>query len=474
MRNKKKTLPLLENVKIDSLAAEGMSIAKTENGVLFVPFGAPGDVVDIQVTKKKHKYMEGRIVNMVSPSNCRLTPFCQHFGVCGGCRWQHIPYKLQLESKQEQVYSTLKHLGSGMVLPECSTILGSQNTDHYRNKLEFTCSAKRWKSFEEMEFASEQSDASDEVGIGFHIPRLFDKVLDIKQCYLMDDINNVIRLDIRQFALANSIPFYNIRERSGCLRNIVIRQTTTGQLMLVVVFNSGYDAFVQMLMSHLSESFPQITSLLYVINDKVNDSLSDLSFHTFSGQDYITERMEDLTFKIGPKSFYQTNSRQAYELYKIVRQFAHLNGSELVYDLYTGTGTIACFLAKQCRKVIGIEYVEDAIVDAKDNAAANNINNAQFYAGDMKDILTEDFVREHGVPDVLITDPPRAGMHTDVVNVIMSVAPRHVVYVSCNPATQARDLSLMQSKYKVEAIQPVDMFPHTQHVENVVLLSALA
>lgn len=474
MRNKKKTLPLLENVKIDSLAAEGMSIAKTDNGVLFVPFGAPGDVVDIQVTKKKHKYMEGRIVNMVSPSDCRLTPFCQHFGVCGGCRWQHIPYELQLESKQEQVYSTLKHLGGGIVLPECSPILGSQNTDHYRNKLEFTCSAKRWKSFEEMEFASEQSDASDEVGIGFHIPRLFDKVLDIKQCYLMDDINNVIRLDIRQFALANSIPFYNIRERSGCLRNIVIRQTTTGQLMLVVVFNSGYDAFVQMLMSHLSESFPQITSLLYVINDKVNDSLSDLSFHTFSGQDYITEKMEDLTFKIGPKSFYQTNSRQAYELYKIVRQFAHLNGSELVYDLYTGTGTIACFLAKQCRKVIGIEYVEDAIVDAKDNAAANNINNAQFYAGDMKDILTEDFVREHGVPDVLITDPPRAGMHTDVVNVIMSVAPRHVVYVSCNPATQARDLSLMQSKYKVEAIQPVDMFPHTQHVENVVLLSALA
>ncbi len=464
----------MEKVTIDALAAEGMSIAKTEDGVIFIPFGAPGDVADVQITKKKHKYMEGRIVNLVAPSVNRQEPFCVHFGICGGCRWQHIPYDLQLQAKQEQVYSTLKHLGSGIPLPDCFPILGSKQTTHYRNKLEFTCSEKRWKSFEEMESSASMSDDNaSEAGVGFHIPRLFDKVLDIKECHLMDPINDQIRLEVRRFAIENHIPFYNIRDRIGCLRNIIVRLTSTEQLMVIVVFNKGYDSFVTLLMNHLAETFPQITSLIYVINDKVNDSLGDLDFHTFCGEDYITETMEGLTFKIGPKSFYQTNSRQAYELYKVVRQFANLQGDELVYDLYTGTGTIACFLAKQCKRVIGIEYVEEAIVDARDNALTNSLDNTLFLAGDMKDILTEDFVRQNGVPDVLVTDPPRAGMHNDVIQVILSVAPKRIVYVSCNPATQARDLSLLQAKYKVEAIQPVDMFPHTQHVENVVLLSAL-
>lgn len=474
MQRKKKSLPLIEKVSIDALAAEGMSIAKTENGVIFIPFGAPGDIVDVQITKKKHKYMEGRIVNLVAPSVNRQEPFCVHFGICGGCRWQHIPYDLQLQAKQEQVYSTLKHLGGGIPLPDCSPILGSEQTTHYRNKLEFTCSEKRWKSFEEMASSISMPDGNAcEAGVGFHIPRLFDKVLDIKECHLMDPINDQIRLDARRFAIKNNIPFYNIRDRVGCLRNIIVRLTSTGQLMVIVVFNKGYDSFVTLLMNHLAEAFPQITSLIYVINDKVNDSLGNLEFHTFRGEDYITETMEGLSFKIGPKSFYQTNSRQAYELYKVVRQFANLQGDELVYDLYTGTGTIACFLSKQCKRVIGIEYVEEAIVDARDNAQTNHLDNTLFLSGDMKDILTEEFVKQHGVPDVLVTDPPRAGMHNDVIQVILSVAPKRIVYVSCNPATQARDLSLLQTKYKVEAIQPVDMFPHTQHVENVVLLSAL-
>lgn len=474
MQRKKKSLPLIEKVSIDALAAEGMSIAKTENGVIFIPFGAPGDIVDVQITKKKHKYMEGRIVNLVAPSVNRQEPFCVHFGICGGCRWQHIPYDLQLQAKQEQVYSTLKHLGGGIPLPDCSPILGSEQTTHYRNKLEFTCSEKRWKSFEEMASSISMPDENAcEAGVGFHIPRLFDKVLDIKECHLMDPINDQIRLDARRFAIKNNIPFYNIRDRVGCLRNIIVRLTSTGQLMVIVVFNKGYDSFVTLLMNHLAEAFPQITSLIYVINDKVNDSLGNLEFHTFRGEDYITETMEGLSFKIGPKSFYQTNSRQAYELYKVVRQFANLQGDELVYDLYTGTGTIACFLSKQCKRVIGIEYVEEAIVDARDNAQTNHLDNTLFLSGDMKDILTEEFVKQHGVPDVLVTDPPRAGMHNDVIQVILSVAPKRIVYVSCNPATQARDLSLLQTKYKVEAIQPVDMFPHTQHVENVVLLSAL-
>lgn len=474
MQRKKKSLPLIEKVSIDALAAEGMSIAKTENGVIFIPFGAPGDIVDVQITKKKHKYMEGRIVNLVAPSVNRQEPFCVHFGICGGCRWQHIPYDLQLQAKQEQVYSTLKHLGGGVPLPDCSPILGSEQTTHYRNKLEFTCSEKRWKSFEEMASSISMPDENArEAGVGFHIPRLFDKVLDIKECHLMDPINDQIRLEVRRFAIKNNIPFYNIRDRIGCLRNIIVRLTSTGQLMVIVVFNKGYDSFVTLLMNHLAEAFPQITSLIYVINDKVNDSLGNLEFHTFRGEDYITETMEGLSFKIGPKSFYQTNSRQAYELYKVVRQFANLQGDELVYDLYTGTGTIACFLSKQCKRVIGIEYVEEAIVDARDNAQTNHLDNTLFLSGDMKDILTEEFVKQHGVPDVLVTDPPRAGMHNDVIQVILSVAPKRIVYVSCNPATQARDLSLLQTKYKVEAIQPVDMFPHTQHVENVVLLSAL-
>lgn len=468
---KKKQLPLLSNVHIDDVAAEGMSIARTDDGVLFIPFGAPGDVVDVQVTKKKHKYMEGRITRVVTPSEHRIAPFCKHFGVCGGCKWQHLPYSLQLQAKQQQVVSTLQHLGGNIPLPLSNPILGSKQTQAYRNKLEFTCSAKRWKSFEEMEQqTSSDNSALSDYGIGFHIPRLFDKVLDLDECLLMDDINNQIRLFIKRFAITHDISFYDIRAQQGCLRNIVIRLTSTGQLMVIVVFNQGYDNDIKLLMQNLKDKFPQITSLLYVINPKVNDSLTDLPFHVFSGSDCIYEQMENLRFNIGPKSFYQTNSLQAYELYSVARRFASLSGNELVYDLYTGTGTIACFIARSCKKVIGIEYVDEAIADAKVNAEENGLTNTQFFAGDMKDILTDAFVSTHGRPDVIITDPPRAGMHPDVINVILNAAPQTIVYVSCNPATQARDLALLYPAYKVVEIQPVDMFPHTQHVENVVKL----
>lgn len=457
------------------MAAEGMAIAKTEDGVVFVPFVAPGDVVDIQVTKKKHSYMEGRAVRFEKYSDERTEPFCEHFGTCGGCKWQHLPYDKQLFYKQKQIIDNLTRIGK-VELQGVQPILGSVKTQLYRNKLEFSFSNKRWMTREEMDAFKAKTEEGAVVpqselnGLGFHIPKLFDKILDIRKCWLQDDIQNRIRLDIKKFATDNGIPFFDLRAQTGFMRGIIIRTSSTGELMVIVIFFEDNKELINKVMNHLRETFAEITSLVYIVNSKVNDSITDQDVVLFSGRDHIFEEMEGLKFKIGPKSFYQTNSLQAYELYKVARNFAGLTGNELVYDLYTGTGTIANFVARQCREVIGIEYVPEAIEDAKINASLNGLNNTQFYAGDMKDILTQDFINEHGRPDVIITDPPRAGMHDDVIKTILFAAPKRIVYVSCNPATQARDLALLDGEYAVKAVQPVDMFPHTQHVENVVLL----
>ncbi len=475
MGRRNKQLPLLENVEITDAAAEGMAIAKTEDGVVFVPFVAPGDVVDIQVTKKKHSYMEGRAVRFEKYSDERTEPFCEHFGTCGGCKWQHLPYDKQLFYKQKQIIDNLTRIGK-VELQGVQPILGSVKTQLYRNKLEFSFSNKRWMTREEMDAFKAKAEEGASVplselnGLGFHIPKLFDKILDIRKCWFQDDIQNRIRLDIKKFATDNDIPFFDLRAQTGFMRGIIIRTSSTGELMVIVIFFENNKELIDKVMNHLRETFAEITSLVYIVNSKVNDSITDQEVILFSGRDHIFEEMEGLKFKIGPKSFYQTNSLQAYELYKVARNFAGLTGDELVYDLYTGTGTIANFVARQCREVIGIEYVPEAIEDAKINASLNGLNNTQFYAGDMKDILTQDFINKHGRPDVIITDPPRAGMHDDVINTILFAAPKRIVYVSCNPATQARDLSLLDGEYAVKAVQPVDMFPHTQHVENVVLL----
>ena len=466
MARKKKELPVIEQVEIVDVAAEGKAIARVNDLVVFVPFVAPGDIVDLQLHRRKHKYAEGRVLKIHKYSDVRTEPFCSHFGICGGCKWQHLPYEQQLFYKQKQVEDNLIRIGK-ISLPEISPIKGSSKIQFYRNKLEFTFSNKSWLTQEELN--SEQTfDCRN--ALGFHIPGMFDKVLDIKKCWLQDDISNLIRLEIRKYTIEHNYPFFDLREQSGLMRNIIVRTASTGEIMLIVVFFRKDTEKIQALMSHIAEVFPQITSLLYVINQKANDTITDQKVHVFRGRDYIIESMEDLQFKIGPKSFYQTNSEQAYELYKIVRDFAGLNGTELVYDLYTGTGTIANFIASQAHKVIGKEYVPEAIEDAKVNSALNGIENILFYAGDMKDILTQDFINEHGRPDVIITDPPRAGMHDDVIKTILFAEPGKIVYVSCNPATQARDLGLLDEKYKVTRVQPVDMFPHTHHVENVVLL----
>ena len=466
MARKKKELPVIEQVEIVDVAAEGKAIARVNDLVVFVPFVAPGDIVDLQLHRRKHKYAEGRVLKIHKYSDVRTEPFCSHFGICGGCKWQHLPYEQQLFYKQKQVEDNLIRIGK-ISLPEISPIKGSSKIQFYRNKLEFTFSNKSWLTQEELN--SEQTfDCRN--ALGFHIPGMFDKVLDIKKCWLQDDISNLIRLEIRKYTIEHDYPFFDLREQSGLMRNIIVRTASTGEIMLIVVFFRKDTEKIQALMSHIAEVFPQITSLLYIINQKANDTITDQKVHVFRGRDYIIESMEGLQFKVGPKSFYQTNSEQAYELYKIVRDFAGLNGTELVYDLYTGTGTIANFIASQAHKVIGIEYVPEAIEDAKVNSALNGIENILFYAGDMKDILTQDFINEHGRPDVIITDPPRAGMHDDVIKTILFAEPGKIVYVSCNPATQARDLGLLDEKYKVTRVQPVDMFPHTHHVENVVLL----
>ncbi len=466
MSRKKKQLPILENVLITGVAAEGKAIAKVNDVVIFVPFAVPGDVVNLQVTRKKSSFMEARVINFVEKSAIRAEPFCEHFGVCGGCKWQILPYEEQLKHKQTEVENNLKRIGK-VNLPEITPILGSEKTTFYRNKLEFTFSNKRWLSYEDIKSGKEFDHLN---GVGFHIPGMFDKVLDIHKCWLQDDIQNKIRNEIRSYAVEHGLTFFDIRAQVGFLRTMIVRTTSTGELMLIVVFFHEDKPAREKLLSHLADKFPQITSLLYVINEKANDTITDQEVITFKGNDAIYEEMEGLKFKIGPKSFYQTNSEQAYELYKIARKYAELTGDELVYDLYTGTGTIANFVAKNAKKVIGIEYVPEAIEDAKVNSALNGIENTLFFAGDMKDVLTADFIEKHGRPDVIITDPPRAGMHADVVNAILLAEPKRIVYVSCNAATQARDLALLDEKYQVTAVRPVDMFPHTHHVENVVQL----
>ena len=480
MARKRKPLPLLENITIEAVAAEGKCITRVDDQVIFVPFCVPGDVVDLQVVKKKHKYCEAKVVRFIKKSDVRQEPMCEHFGICGGCKWQNLPYEEQIKAKQKQVEDQLTRIGK-IELPEFRPIMGSVKTQEYRNKIEFGCSNKRWFTSEELAQLPQKEDDTvtslkerhAQNAIGFHITGAFDKIYPIKKCWLMDDLCNEIRNFVFEYADSHDYTFYDLREQHGLLRNMMIRNSNTGEWMLVFQFHydeEGDEQRALELMQQVADKFPQITSLMYVDNQKGNDTINDLDLILFKGNDHIFELMEDLKFKVGPKSFYQTNTEQAYHLYCVAREFANLTGNELVYDLYTGTGTIANFVAHKAKKVIGIEYVPEAIEDAKVNSQVNNIENTLFYAGDMKDILTNDFIAQHDRPDVIITDPPRAGMHPDVVNVILNAAPNRIVYVSCNPATQARDLQLMDDHYKVAAVQPVDMFPHTPHVENVVLL----
>lgn len=469
MTRKKKPLPVLENIEITDVAAEGKAIAKVDGLVIFVPYAVPGDIVNLRLTRKKHSFAEAEIETIVRPSEKRTTPFCKHFGVCGGCKWQCLPYEEQLHYKQKQVEEVLKRIGK-VELPEVSPILGSKLTRGYRNKLEFGFSNKRWLTREQIT----SGETFDQVnGLGFHIPGAFDKILDIEECHLMTDENNRLRNGIRAYALEHGLTFFDLRAQKGLLRNMMLRTSATGEIMLLLQFcmqTAEDEKAAQDLMTWIHTTYPEVSSLLYVNNLKCNDTIGDLEVKTFSGTDFIYETMEGLRFKVGPKSFYQTNTEQAYELYKVARDFAGLTGEEFVYDLYTGTGTIANFVARQARQVIGIEYVPEAIEDAKENAHLNGLQNTLFFAGDMKDILTPDFISQYGSPDVIITDPPRAGMHPDVVSTILKASAKRIVYVSCNPATQARDLALLDEKYVVKRIQPVDMFPHTHHVENVVLL----
>ena len=469
MSRKKKPFPILENITITDVAAEGKALTRVGDMVVFVPFAVPGDVVDLQIKKKKHSYCEAEVVRFIKYSNVRATPQCEHFGVCGGCKWQNLPYEEQLKAKQKQVYDQLRRIGK-VELPEFQPIMGSQKTFEYRNKLEFGCCNKRWLTREQVASGFQYDNMN---GIGFHITGAFDKILPIEKCWLMDDLHNRIRNSIRDYAFENGMKFFDLRGQKGLLRDIIIRNSNTGEWMVIIQFHydePGDEDSAKALLQHVADNFPEITSLLYVDNQKCNDTIGDQDVMVFKGNDHIFETMENLRFKVGPKSFYQTNTDQAYHLYCVARDFAQLQGDETVYDLYTGTGTIANFVARKARQVIGIEYVPEAIEDAKVNSEINGIDNTSFFAGDMKDILTDDFIAEHGRPDVIITDPPRAGRHPDWVKVRMNAAPKRVVYVSCNPSTQPRGLRLLDPDYKVVKVQPVDMFPHTPHVENVVLL----
>ena len=469
MSRKRKPLPILENIEITGIAAEGKALARVNDLVVFVPYAVPGDVVDLQVRRKKHSYAEAEIIRFHRRSPERVQPFCPHFGVCGGCKWQCLPYEKQLHYKQQQVTDHLQRIAK-VELPEISPILGSVRQTHYRNKLEFGFSDKRWLTEEEVRSGVEFDNMN---ALGFHIPGAFDKILDIQTCSLMDSLNDRIRNGIRDYALSHGLSFFNLRSATGLLRNLMLRTSSTGEVMLLIQFsirNAEEEPQARELLDHVHSSFPEITSLLWVNNLKCNDTIGDLPVHTHHGTPFIIEEMEGLRFKVGPKSFYQTNTEQAYELYKVARNFAELKPTDLVYDLYTGTGTIASFVARSAKQVIGIEYVPEAIEDAKENARFNGLDNTLFFAGDMKDILTAEFVGKYGRPDVIITDPPRAGMHTDVIKTILLAAPRRIVYVSCNSATQARDLALLDADYRVTAVQPVDMFPQTHHVENVVRL----
>ena len=484
MARKKKQLPVYQEIEIQDVAAEGKALVRINDLVVFVPFVVPGDIVDLKVTRKKHHYAEAIAVKFHKYSDKRAKPFCEHFGVCGGCKWQCLPYDEQIRYKQKQVMDNLTRIGK-VELPECSPILGSNKTQEYRNKLDFACSNKQWLTDEQL-----REGFPFEPGIGFHISGAFDKVLPIHKCWLMDNLNNEIRNWLYDYARTHELTFYDLRAQQGFLRGIVLRNSLSGEWMVTVQF--GPTAYVEankeaaeeeirteslfskeeakQLLESMHIRFPQITSLMYVYNPKCNDTFGDLDVKCYYGSDHIYELMEDLRFKVGPKSFYQTNTEQAYILYKVTRDFAGLTGNELVYDLYTGTGTIANFVAKQAHKVIGIEYVPEAIEDAKVNSALNNINNTLFYAGDMKDILNRDFVEQHGRPDVIITDPPRAGMHQDVIDTILFADPKRIVYVSCNPATQARDVKLLIEKYEISSVIPFNFFPRTPHLENLVIL----
>ncbi len=464
-----KPLPLYEGVEIIDIGAEGKAVARVEGVVVFTTGVIPGDIVDLQVTKKREKYQEARVIKIKSGSPDRITPFCEHFDICGGCKWQYLTYEKQLFYKQKQVSDQLRRIGK-VIVPEIIPIKGSANSTFYRNKLEFTFSNRRWLTLEEIQ---SPDPVNDKDVLGFHVQGMFDKVLDVRKCWLQPDPSNAIRNAVKAYALENNLSFYDLRNKEGFLRNLIIRTTSTGELMVIVNLFSEDVVKRVLLLDFLILKFPEITSLQYVINQKGNDTITDQEIHVYKGREFIVEEMEGLKFNIGPKSFYQTNSLQAYELYKIARDFACLQGDEVVYDLYTGTGTIACFVASRAKRVIGIEYVPEAIEDAKINALNNNIANAEFFAGDMKEILTKDFIALHGHPDVIITDPPRAGMHEEVIDILLFAAPERIVYVSCNPATQARDISLLNHAYQVTRVQPVDMFPHTHHVENVVLLEKL-
>ena len=467
MKKNKKALPLLEEVEIKDIAAEGKAVTRVDNLVVFVPWTVPGDIVDIQLTRKKNSYAEGKAVVFHKYSDVRSEPFCEHFGICGGCKWQHLPYSEQLRYKQKQVYDTLQRIGK-IEIEESLPIIGSEKTMYYRNKLEYTFSNRRWLT--ESEISSEDAIKQPN-GAGFHIPKMFDKVLDIHKCWLQDDVSNSIRLFIKNYCLSHDgYPFFDLRNQEGLMRTLIIRTSSIGELMVIVSFYYEDIARRESLLAKIRDAFPEITSLMYVINGKCNDTITDQDVILYAGKDHLTERMENLQFKIGPKSFYQTNSEQAHQLYKVVREFAGLHGDEIVYDLYTGTGSIANFVARQAKKVIGIEYVPEAIEDAKINARLNQLDNTSFFAGDIKDLLTESFMNEHGKPDIIITDPPRPGMHDNAIDAIMAASPERIVYVSCNPATQARDLNRLSTKYLIKKVQPVDMFPHTHHVENVALL----
>ncbi len=466
MRRKRQNYPLIEGLEITTLAAEGKAMGRYNDIVVFVPLTVPGDVVDVQIRNKRRRFMEGTVVNFVKKSPLREEAFCAHFGVCGGCKWQNLPYEEQLRFKTEQVQDQLQRIGH-LTLPAIEPCLGSEKRQFYRNKLEYTFSPKRWRTYEEINSTEEWKPSP---ALGFHIPGMFDKILDIDKCWLQEDPSNAIRLEIKRFCVEHEYSFHDVREHEGLMRNIVIRTASTGDTMLIVVFGSDDKERIEALMSHLKETFPEVTSLFYIVNTKWNDSISDQTPILYSGVDHIMEEMEGLRFKVGPKSFYQTNSEQAYELYKITRDFAELKEDDTLYDLYTGTGTIANFCAARCKSVVGVEYVPEAIEDAHINSQINNIENTKFYAGDMKHVLSDSFVAENGHPNVIILDPPRAGVDEPVIDVILRAAPERIVYVSCNPATQARDLALMEAQYTITKVQPVDMFPHTHHVENVVQL----
>jgi 23S rRNA (uracil1939-C5)-methyltransferase len=461
----------LSDVSVETMAAEGKCIAHYEGLVVFVQGCAPGDIVDIELTKIKSSFLEGKTIEIKQYSVSRTDPFCMHFGTCGGCSWQHINYETQLLYKQQQVIDNLERIG-GFELPTIKPIIGSARTIHYRNKLDFTFSANRWLTKEEMG----DEVKFDEPGLGYHIPRMYDRVFDVKECFLQADPSNAIRLLTREVAVQNNIPFFDLRKQIGFLRTITIRTANTGEVMVILQVTYDKMEWTERILQALSDRFPEITSMNYIINGKRNDTFSDLDINCWKGNPYVTERMQKprdegyLHFRVGPKSFYQTNSDQAYMLYKVAYEMAALTGDELVYDLYTGTGTIANFIAGQAKNVIGLEYVADAIEDARINSMLNGIDNTEFYSGDIKDLLSDDFLNDHGMPDVVITDPPRVGMHEDVSRTLLRAAPEKIVYVSCNPATQARDLKILHEKYVVAAVQPVDMFPHTVHVENVVLL----